>query len=175
MWGAGHKWFSGSNQRRSPPSCLKNTCCSRIMTLINEPNPIPHLVKPYLAALSLSRSFFVSLQKIPNEQYILMEIATRNDCLWCLQSIILVFPLTEVALTLVTLDVKQTQYTGVWRITYWLHKIGKFHLFMLSGKKGQSGHLRPELFWFFCLIKLKVECHWAKELKGKWEIQCALL
>lgn len=32
-----------------------------------------------------------------------------------------------------------------------------------------------ELLWFLCLIKFKVGCHWAKELKGKWETHCALL
>lgn len=54
-------------------------------------------------------------------------------------------------------------------------QISSLLAFRKKKKKGQSGHLRLELFWFFCLIKLKVECQWAKELKGKWEIQCALL
>ena len=53
--------------------------------------------------------FLPVFKKNPDENYTLGVIPTRNDCLWWLQSLVLVFPLTEVALTWVTLDLKCTQ------------------------------------------------------------------
>lgn len=110
MRGAGLTCFVESSQRKSLTSGLRNTCCPRTMALRNEPNPIPYLVKAYLVSrsLSLSHTFLASLQKSPDENYTLRGRATRNDCLQQPQSIVLAFPLTKIALTQVTLDLKQT-------------------------------------------------------------------
>lgn len=107
---------------------------------------------------SLSHTIFASLLKTPDENYTLREKATRNDCIERLQSIVLVFPLRKTALTWVILDLKQTQYTGVWRITYWLQKIGKFLLLMISGKKKVKVVTWD---WDFCDFSVWLNLKWS--------------
>lgn len=77
----------------------------------------------------------VYLQKIPNEHYIpyadsyykrLLMVPVKHSAGF----------LTETG----SINVDHPNFEAnivhkVWRITYRLHKIGKFHLFLLSGKK----------------------------------------